>query len=114
MRASIHKYVDGNTGNQRQNGTAQTNEHTIEHPIRHANSIFLAVHSLPLTNSKIRHIKIPVDAPTIMRSLEDSGLRCTPQRFSVMSFLLDHHGHASTAENLLQGLRCPDGLRLRV
>jgi Fur family peroxide stress response transcriptional regulator len=33
-----------------------------------------------------------------MRSLEDSGLRCTPQRFSVMSFLLDHHGHPTAAE----------------
>jgi Fur family peroxide stress response transcriptional regulator len=33
-----------------------------------------------------------------MRSLEDSGLRCTPQRFSVMSFLYEHHGHPTAAE----------------
>jgi Fur family peroxide stress response transcriptional regulator len=33
-----------------------------------------------------------------MRSLEDSGLRCTPQRFSVMSYLLEHHGHPTAAE----------------
>jgi Fur family peroxide stress response transcriptional regulator len=39
-----------------------------------------------------------MDAPTIMRSLEDAGLRCTPQRFSVMSFLYEHHGHPTAAE----------------
>jgi Fur family peroxide stress response transcriptional regulator len=33
-----------------------------------------------------------------MRSLEDAGLRFTPQRFSVMSFLLEHHGHPTAAE----------------
>jgi Fur family peroxide stress response transcriptional regulator len=39
-----------------------------------------------------------VDAQIILRSLEDSGLRCTPQRFSVMSFLLEQHGHPTAAE----------------
>jgi Fur family peroxide stress response transcriptional regulator len=39
-----------------------------------------------------------VEAQTIMRSLEDSGLRCTPQRFSVMSYLYEHHGHPTAAE----------------
>jgi Fur family peroxide stress response transcriptional regulator len=39
-----------------------------------------------------------MDSNAIMQSLEDSGLRCTPQRYSVMSFLLDHHGHPTAAE----------------
>ncbi len=39
-----------------------------------------------------------MDAQTIIASLENSGLRCTPQRFSVMSFLIDHPGHPTAAE----------------
>ena len=31
-------------------------------------------------------------------SLEDSGLRCTAQRYAVMSFLMDHKGHPTAAE----------------
>jgi Fur family peroxide stress response transcriptional regulator len=39
-----------------------------------------------------------MEARQIIQRLEDSGLRCTPQRFSVMSFLLKHHGHPTAAE----------------
>jgi Fur family transcriptional regulator, peroxide stress response regulator len=39
-----------------------------------------------------------MDAEAIKRSLEDSGLRCTPQRYSVMSFLIEHAGHPTAAE----------------
>jgi Fe2+ or Zn2+ uptake regulation protein len=34
----------------------------------------------------------------IQESLEDSGLRCTPQRYAVMAFLLQHSGHPTAAE----------------
>lgn len=34
----------------------------------------------------------------IKRSLEDSGLRCTPQRYAVMAFLMGHAGHPTAAE----------------
>lgn len=44
-----------------------------------------------------------MDAQAIMQRLEDSGLRCTPQRFSVMSFLLEHHGHP-TAADIFEGV----------
>lgn len=37
-------------------------------------------------------------AEEIKRSLEERGLRSTPQRYSVMSFLLRHHGHPTAAE----------------
>jgi Fur family peroxide stress response transcriptional regulator len=39
-----------------------------------------------------------MDAQSIKRSLEDSGLRCTAQRHSVMAFLFDHPGHPTAAE----------------
>jgi len=39
-----------------------------------------------------------MEAQQIIQRLEDSGLRCTPQRFSVMSFLLEHHEHPTAAE----------------
>jgi Fur family peroxide stress response transcriptional regulator len=39
-----------------------------------------------------------VDAETIKRSLEDSGLRCTPQRYAVMAFLMGHNRHPTAAE----------------
>ena len=38
------------------------------------------------------------DAKTIRLSLEGSGLRCTPQRYAVMSFLMEHTGHPTAAE----------------
>src|ERR1700756_2510326 len=34
----------------------------------------------------------------IRRSLENSGLRCTPQRYAVMAFLSEHDGHPTAAE----------------
>ena len=39
-----------------------------------------------------------MDAEAIKRSLEGSGLRCTPQRYAVMAFLMDHHGHPTAAK----------------
>lgn len=40
-----------------------------------------------------------MDVGTIRRSLEGSGLRCTPQRYAVMAFLMEHHtGHPTAAE----------------
>jgi Fur family transcriptional regulator, peroxide stress response regulator len=39
-----------------------------------------------------------MDAKTIKRSLEDSGLRCTAQRYAVMAFLMEHKGHPTAAE----------------
>ncbi len=39
-----------------------------------------------------------MDAEAIKRSLESSGLRCTPQRYGVMAFLMEHTGHPTAAE----------------
>jgi Fur family peroxide stress response transcriptional regulator len=39
-----------------------------------------------------------MDAEGIRRSLEDSRLRCTPQRYAVMAFLMEHQGHPTAAE----------------
>jgi len=39
-----------------------------------------------------------VEAEAIKRSLQDSGLRCTPQRYAVMAFLMGHAGHPTAAE----------------
>jgi len=39
-----------------------------------------------------------MDAEGIRQSLEDSGLRCTPQRYAVMAFLMEHKGHPTAAE----------------
>jgi Fur family peroxide stress response transcriptional regulator len=39
-----------------------------------------------------------MSAEAIKRSLEGSGLRCTPQRFAVMSFLLEQKRHPTAAE----------------
>ena len=39
-----------------------------------------------------------VDAEAIKRSLEVGGLRCTPQRYGVMAFLLGHNGHPTAVE----------------
>jgi Fur family peroxide stress response transcriptional regulator len=37
-------------------------------------------------------------AEAIRKSLEGSGLRCTPQRFAVMAYLRKHTGHPTAAE----------------
>jgi Fur family transcriptional regulator, peroxide stress response regulator len=39
-----------------------------------------------------------MDAGAIKRSLEDSGLRCTPQRFAVMAFLIHSNSHPTATE----------------
>jgi Fur family peroxide stress response transcriptional regulator len=39
-----------------------------------------------------------MEAEAIKRSLESSGLRCTPQRYAVMAFLMEHNPHPTAAE----------------
>ncbi len=39
-----------------------------------------------------------MDAEAIKKSLESSGLRCTPQRYAVMAFLMDQTSHPTAAE----------------
>jgi Fur family transcriptional regulator, peroxide stress response regulator len=39
-----------------------------------------------------------MDVDSIKQCLEDKGLRCTPQRYAVMSFLMDHNSHPTAAE----------------
>ena len=39
-----------------------------------------------------------MDARAIKRSLEGSGLRCTPQRYAVMAFLMEQTSHPTAAE----------------
>ncbi len=39
-----------------------------------------------------------MDAEAIKLSLEESGLRCTSQRYAVMAFLLEHNQHPTAAE----------------
>src|SRR2546426_8636384 len=41
-----------------------------------------------------------MDTEAIRRSLEVSGLRCTPQRYAVMAFLMKHNRHPTAAEIL--------------
>ncbi len=41
-----------------------------------------------------------MNAEAIRQSLESSGLRCTPQRYAVMAFLMEHKGHPTAAEIL--------------
>jgi Fe2+ or Zn2+ uptake regulation protein len=37
-------------------------------------------------------------AESIKRSLKSSGLKCTPQRYCVMAFLMEHPGHPTAAD----------------
>ena len=39
-----------------------------------------------------------MEPASIKRSLQNSGLRCTAQRYAVMAFLTDHKGHPTAAE----------------
>ena len=39
-----------------------------------------------------------MDAEAIKRSLGGSGLRCTPQRYAVMAFLMENPAHPTAAE----------------
>jgi Fur family transcriptional regulator, peroxide stress response regulator len=41
-----------------------------------------------------------MDADAITRSLAGAGLRCTPQRYAVMAFLMDQTGHPTAVEIL--------------
>ena len=43
----------------------------------------------------------------IKRALEGSGLRCTPQRYAVMAFLLRHNRHPTAAE-IFEGVNRAD------
>jgi Fur family transcriptional regulator, peroxide stress response regulator len=42
--------------------------------------------------------KRPMNAAAIQRSFEGRGLRCTPQRYAVMAFLLECNRHPTAAE----------------
>jgi Fur family peroxide stress response transcriptional regulator len=46
-----------------------------------------------------------VDVAEIKGSLEVSGLRCTPQRYGVMAFLMEHAGHPTAAE-IFEAVNC--------
>jgi Fur family transcriptional regulator, peroxide stress response regulator len=39
-----------------------------------------------------------MDGDAIKRALEGSGLRCTPQRYAVMAFLMEQNSHPTAAE----------------
>src|SRR6266516_568022 len=39
-----------------------------------------------------------MNAEAIKRSLQGSGLRCTPQRYAVMACLMEHTGHPTATE----------------
>src|SRR5579863_9886548 len=39
-----------------------------------------------------------MDSGAIKRSLADGGLRCTPQRYAVMAFLMQQAGHPAAVE----------------
>jgi Fe2+ or Zn2+ uptake regulation protein len=39
-----------------------------------------------------------VEAEVIRQSLEATGLRCTPQRYAVLAFLMEHNSHPTAAE----------------
>ena len=41
---------------------------------------------------------MPADQIQIKRSLEEKGLRCTPQRYAVMAFLMEQNSHPTAAE----------------
>jgi Fur family peroxide stress response transcriptional regulator len=48
-----------------------------------------------------------MDAKAIKRSFDGSGLRCTPQRYAVMAFLMEHNSHPTAAE-ILEGVNHMD------
>src|SRR5215469_7766200 len=48
-----------------------------------------------------------MDAEAIRQSLESSGLRCTPQRYAVMAFLMDCDRHPTAAE-IFEAVNCVD------
>src|SRR2546429_10003106 len=48
-----------------------------------------------------------MDAEAIKRSFDGSGLRCTPQRYAVIAFLLEHNRHP-TATEIFEGVNRVD------
>jgi Fur family peroxide stress response transcriptional regulator len=48
-----------------------------------------------------------MDGQAIKRSLAGSGLRCTPQRYDVMAFLMEHNSHP-TAEEIFEAVNRVD------
>ena len=61
--------------------------------------MFAAVKSMALTKFHIRlSLNSSMDPEGIKRCLEDSGLRCTPQRYAVMAFLMENTSHPTAAE----------------
>jgi len=48
-----------------------------------------------------------MDGEAIKRSLEGSGLRCTPQRYAVMAFLIERNRHP-TAEQIFEAVNRVD------
>jgi Fur family peroxide stress response transcriptional regulator len=51
-----------------------------------------------LTKSHFRNSLNTVRVDPVKDFLENGGLRCTPQRYAVMSFLLKHRGHPTATE----------------
>ena len=39
-----------------------------------------------------------MEAAAIRKSLADTGLRCTPQRYALLAFLIEHNSHPTAAE----------------
>ena len=48
-----------------------------------------------------------MNAEAIKQSLEDSGLRCTPQRYAVMAFLMEQNSHP-TADEIFEAVNRVD------
>jgi Fur family transcriptional regulator, peroxide stress response regulator len=48
-----------------------------------------------------------MDTEAIKKSLKSSGLRCTPQRYAVMAFLMERTGHPTAAE-IFEGVNRAD------
>jgi Fur family transcriptional regulator, peroxide stress response regulator len=51
-----------------------------------------------LPKYQVRDSLNPVDTEAIKRSLESSGLRCTPQRYAVMALLMEQNRHPTAVE----------------
>jgi Fe2+ or Zn2+ uptake regulation protein len=48
-----------------------------------------------------------MDSEAIKQSLEGNGLRCTPQRYAVMAFLMEHNSHP-TADEIFEAVNRAD------
>ena len=49
-----------------------------------------------------------MDGKAIQRSLQRSGLRCTPQRYAVMAFLIEHNNRHPTAAEIFEAVNRVD------